>query len=777
MSSLTLLGSDTDRTKRLRLNRRYRIGRKLGEGGMGQVYAAQDEQFALRDVAIKILHPSQNPIDAAEAKLLKEALTTGALNHQCIVKVHDVSRIEPDPDLPSALIGAYFMVMEYVSGETLFHQLQDRTPGRTTEEWFQLFLELTRAVKFAHEKEVIHRDLKPGNIIVTEHGSAAKHGIKVLDFGIAQVGERVQDGFCPRKVPSLCSPCGTSGYMPPEAVIAFETSQPIAAKKSHDVYALGVILYQMLSQAIVWPVPSPGVYRPLCQDQDSREQRFASQRYDRLIISALGLEPTVRFSDATELEAACCKLLVEKQEWERQESDRNTRNQVEGQAYLHAQRERQQLELQHQTAIQRRRKAWIAATSVVSAVMFWGGIHFTRVRTDRQVLAELNQDCQRRLQSAENVASDHPSVLPLLDRLLRRGRTGADLPLSCVRWTARHRLAQAGLLTVEPKDVLAKELRIAELALDTRKALGLSPYDDYGMAVAPESGQVLLGGREGKFLIAKVRDGRLIKESVRTSVLSADHRGYPIIPMAISPHGDHAIVAYQDGGAARLFAPSSNNLQGDRLEDVTLLKPSNAVRISGVSVSDGGMEGLLATQDNRIFRWSIRADSPQVEFAPLVTNTPAPVKHLSMIAAGAGHEPMVLAATDHDLYLWSPHTDKPLARVRLSVHRLILHRDGTIAVLMKTEQRSGSMQVFRVDPERLLLAAKVQSSCSIEALLSMSAAQGPEFTAEPTSGRLQAILHWVQTSVGRPLSALEAASQGADFTETQKVNEPVLSCL
>ena len=775
MSSLTLLGSDTDRTKRLRLNRRYRIGRKLGEGGMGQVYAAQDEQFALRDVAIKILHPSQNPIDAAEAKLLKEALTTGALNHPCIVKVHDVSRIEPDPDLPSALIGAYFMVMEYVSGETLFHQLQDRTPRRTTEEWFQLFLELTRAVKFAHEKEVIHRDLKPGNIIVTEHGSAAKHGIKVLDFGIAQVGERVQDGFCPRKVPSLCSPCGTSGYMPPEAVIAFETSQPIAAKKSHDVYALGVILYQMLSQAIVWPVPSPGVYRPLCQDQDSREQRFASQRYDRLIISALGLEPTVRFSDATELEAACCKLLVEKQEWERQESDRNTRNQVEGQAYLHAQRERQQLELQHQTAIQRRRKAWIAATSVVSAVMFWGGIHFTRVRTDRQVLAELNQDCQRRLQSAENVASDHPSVLPLLDRIHRRARPGADLPLSCVRWTVRYLLAQAGLLTVEPKDVLAKELRIAELPLDTRKALRLSPYDDYGMAVSPESGQVLLGGREGRFLIANVRDGRLIEDTVRTSVLSADHNGCPIIPMAISPHGDHAIVAYQGRREASLFAPSY--LQGEKLEAVTLLKPANAGKISGVSVSDGGKEGLLATEEDRIFRWSIRPSSQQVELVPLVTNTPAPVKHLSMIAAGAGHEPMVLAATDHDLYLWSPHTDKPLARVRLSVHRLILHRDGTIAVLMKTEQRSGSMQVFRLDPERLLLAAKVQSSCSIKALSSVLAVEGSEFAAESTSGRLQAILHWVQTSVDRPLRALETASQGADFTETQKVDESVLSCL
>lgn len=761
MSSLKFPGSD------FKLNRRYRIGEKIGEGGMGQVYAAKDEQFGLRDVAIKFLHPSENRLDDADAKFWQEALTTGKLNHPCIVKVYNVHRVEPDPQLPSSLIGAYFMVMEYVPGETLFQQLRDGLTRRATEEWFQLFLELTRTVKFAHQNDVIHRDLKPGNIIVTEHGTAAKHGIKVLDFGIAQAGVRIQDDLCFRKVSAFCSPCGTPCYMPPDAVAALEQNRPIVPEKRHDVYALGVILYQMLTQSLDSPLLSPGVYRAICQSNDPPDRRFVAKLYDRLIINALGIEPAVQFSDAAALEEACLKLLAEKQAWEREQSAERAKREAEERA----RQERQQLEARHKN----KRMAWTAASLVASAVMFWGGIYVARAWSDRQELEELDLDCQQRLRSAESLLSD-PSVL--LDRLRRRAGKSADLPRTCLRLAARQRLARVGLIHVDSQDRLAKEQLNGDLTRDNRQALDLLPNDSFAMVVAPDSGRLLFGGRNGKLLIAESSAGQLVAPTIRTKVLSNDHRGFPIIPLALSPHGGHAMAAFDGGRAARLFVPSAQKPNGEQLDEVTLIKPSQSVEISGVSVSDGGTDGLLATRDNKIFHWKISSGVASVDPIHWVQDTRAPVKHLSMIASVAGQPPLLFAATDKQIYLWRQHEAVPLGEVQVAVERLVLRSDGTIAVVTKTAKPGGAALVFQIDPARLPKPTQLRGTdCRPETLLRMLADSEPEVGTESISGRWQTALRWAQSLRRWSFRTPDHAPNSAGSIETLDVAADALVCL
>jgi hypothetical protein len=210
----------------------YEILGPLGAGGMGEVYRARDTRLS-RDVAIKVLAPHCSTSPEVRARLRREAQTISSLNHPHICTLHDVGR-EGDTD---------YLVMELVEGETLAQRLaRGRLP---TTEVPKLGLQIAGALDSAHRAGVIHRDLKPGNVMLT------KSGVKLMDFGLARVtgpaaASGVEVGAAASQSPTESRPLtaegtivGTFQYMAPEQLEGKE------ADARSDLWALGCVLYEM----------------------------------------------------------------------------------------------------------------------------------------------------------------------------------------------------------------------------------------------------------------------------------------------------------------------------------------------------------------------------------------------------------------------------------------------------------------------------------------------------------------------------------------------------
>ena len=265
----------------------YRILQKLGEGGMGVVYRAHDEQLG-RDVAIKVLPASSFRDASARARLLREARAAAALNHPNICTIHEVGEAE----------GQAYIAMELVQGEPLSARLA-RGPS-LPDEVLRYGLQLADALAHAHERNIIHRDLKSANVIITPEGRA-----KVLDFGLAKrvSGEELAEAATLSGTEAtLTRPgavVGTLAYMAPEQF------RGQAADARSDIWALGVVLHEMaagarpfqgrtgfdLSSAILKepPAPLPPEVRP---------------EVKAVVGRCLEKEPTRRYQRASELRAA-----------------------------------------------------------------------------------------------------------------------------------------------------------------------------------------------------------------------------------------------------------------------------------------------------------------------------------------------------------------------------------------------------------------------------------------------------------------------------------------
>ena len=203
----------------------FRVVEKIGAGGMGVVYRAHDEQLD-RDVAIKVLPAGSFRDPSARARLLREARTASKLNHPHICTIHEVGEAE----------GQAYIAMELVEGQALSARLAGG--ALPVEQVLRYGLQLADAVAHAHERGIIHRDLKSANVIITPEGRA-----KVLDFGLAKrlSGEEVAEATT-QTMDSLTGPgavVGTLAYMAPEQL----RGQPADARS--DVWALGVVLYEM----------------------------------------------------------------------------------------------------------------------------------------------------------------------------------------------------------------------------------------------------------------------------------------------------------------------------------------------------------------------------------------------------------------------------------------------------------------------------------------------------------------------------------------------------
>ena len=260
---------------------RYRILEKLGAGGMGEVYRAHDERLQ-RDVALKVLRAHILADETARKRFRKEALALSKLKHPNITTVYDFDTQD----------GVDFLVMEYVAGATLTKRITD--DALPEKEVAQLGIQIAAALEEAQEQGVVHRDLKPGNVMVTPKGQ-----VKVLDFGLAKLVRPVADTAATLSLTETPAAAGTLPYMPPEQL----QGKPVDVRT--DLYALGTVLYEMgtgrrafpereshrLITAILHQTPQP----PRALNRD------ISAGLESIIFKALEKDPERRYQSAQEL--------------------------------------------------------------------------------------------------------------------------------------------------------------------------------------------------------------------------------------------------------------------------------------------------------------------------------------------------------------------------------------------------------------------------------------------------------------------------------------------
>lgn len=208
----------------------YRILAKLGSGGMGEVYRAEDTKLD-RDVALKVLPAELGSSPERLERFQREARAAAALDHPNIVTIYSIEQVVPEGG-DSAV---HFMTMQLVEGRTLEELIPDG--GLPLERFFELAIPLVEAVAEAHSHGVTHRDLKPSNVMVTDDGT-----VKVLDFGLAKLIEDYgSEGASrlPTTITQEGSPLGTPAYMSPEQA----EGKPVDHRA--DNFSLGVILYEM----------------------------------------------------------------------------------------------------------------------------------------------------------------------------------------------------------------------------------------------------------------------------------------------------------------------------------------------------------------------------------------------------------------------------------------------------------------------------------------------------------------------------------------------------
>lgn len=254
---------------------RYRVERELGHGGMASVYLARDEELR-RPVAVKLLAGHLGGEPGLRERFLREARMAARLSHPNVVQVFDAG----DED------GRPYIVMEYVPGQTLAEEL--RRQGRLDPpQVVDLALQACGGLEHAHGSDLVHRDVKPHNLLLREDGT-----LKIADFGIAHAAEAT-------RLTQVGSVLGTAAYLAPEQA----AGDPVTA--AADIYSLGVVLYELLSGRPPYEFSSLAEIVSKQREQPIRPLRdvepAVSEQLEAVVMRCLARNPDYRPSSAADL--------------------------------------------------------------------------------------------------------------------------------------------------------------------------------------------------------------------------------------------------------------------------------------------------------------------------------------------------------------------------------------------------------------------------------------------------------------------------------------------
>jgi serine/threonine-protein kinase len=255
---------------------RYRIQRKLGAGGMADVYLAEDQELGRR-VAIKILNSRHGNDDQFIERFRREAKNAAALNHPNIVSIYDRGEAED----------TYYIAMEFLDGRTLKELIVSRgaAPINVAIEYARQILS---ALRFAHRHGIVHRDIKPHNVLVDGEGR-----VKVTDFGIARAGTS--------QMTEAGSIVGTAQYLSPEQARGTEVDP------RSDLYSLGIVLYELLTGKTPFdgetPVEIAMKHLSNAPKPPSKLRPDIPPELDMVVLRALAKNPDDRYQSADEMEA------------------------------------------------------------------------------------------------------------------------------------------------------------------------------------------------------------------------------------------------------------------------------------------------------------------------------------------------------------------------------------------------------------------------------------------------------------------------------------------
>lgn len=265
------------------LSDRYELGEILGFGGMSEVHLARDLRLH-RDVAIKVLRADLARDPSFYLRFRREAQNAAALNHPAIVAVYDTGEAEtPTGPLP-------YIVMEYVDGVTLRDIVHSEGPMPATRA-IEVIADACQALNFSHQHGIIHRDVKPANIMISKTGA-----VKVMDFGIARA---IADSG--NSVTQTAAVIGTAQYLSPEQ------ARGDTVDSRSDVYSLGCVLYEILTgePPFIGDSPVAVAYQHVREDPTPPSQRHEgiSPELDAVVLKALAKNPDNRYQTAAEMRA------------------------------------------------------------------------------------------------------------------------------------------------------------------------------------------------------------------------------------------------------------------------------------------------------------------------------------------------------------------------------------------------------------------------------------------------------------------------------------------
>lgn len=252
----------------------YKILEKLGEGGMGVVYKAQDTKLD-RLVALKFLPPHMGMNDEEKIRFIHEAKAAAALNHPNIVTIYEINEFE----------GQTYIAMEYLEGESLKDTIASDT--LSLPEAMDISIQIAQGLEEAHQNQVIHRDIKSANIVITGRGQ-----VKILDFGLAKLKGQT-------KLTKEGTTLGTVAYMSPEQSLGDEVDIHT------DIWSLGVLIYEMVAGQMPFrgDYEQAVIYSILNEDPEPLEELRTNvpEELDSIIRKTLAKHPQERYDSASDL--------------------------------------------------------------------------------------------------------------------------------------------------------------------------------------------------------------------------------------------------------------------------------------------------------------------------------------------------------------------------------------------------------------------------------------------------------------------------------------------